>query len=306
MIKNTLCRLVSIVALAACALPPTISDSAAASGVERQSTKHAKFLILAEQGHGSAQLVVAQDYALGDGVARDAARADRWFDRAAATDPKLIRLIFQFHASRKNNITRAANWFARLPKPVRADDMMRIARRYLYAKPGQRSAGKALDFFTRAAEQGAAEAHEYIGTMYFQGLGVKKDYAVARRHFLQSPSPLASAYPLGVMNILGLGMDRNIRSARLWLEVAARSGHPIAASKFAELYASTDPITGANRLNAFTWHLVAASLGSMDSRRRAMRLYMDLPLEMGLAAKAKAARIMAAMRPKTEPSQLPH
>ena len=51
--------------------------------------------------------------------------------------------------------------------------------------------------------------------------------------------------------------------------------------------------------------LAAAALGSTSSRYRAMRMYMDMPLEMGVAAKAKAARIMVGIRHKSVRGQIP-
>jgi TPR repeat protein len=97
---------------------------------------------------------------------------------------------------------------------------------------------QALHWYTRAAEEGHAEAMNRIGILYATGDGVPQDYVAAVEWYRRSAdrgsasamNNIATAY------FNGLGVPRDYALAARWLEPVARSGDPRAQNKLALLY----------------------------------------------------------------------
>ena len=87
---------------------------------------------------------------------------------------------------------------------------------------------KALAYFTKAAEHGDPFTQVHIGSMYFYGKGVQQDYTQALGWFIKArgqgentASPLASEW-LGSMYWQGLGTAKNLEAAYKFLLEAAQ------------------------------------------------------------------------------------
>lgn len=83
------------------------------------------------------------------------------------------------------------------------------------------------------AEQGDAEAKNYIGILYYMGLGTTRDYDKARFWFEQAASDgVADAqYNLGAMYENGEFYDIDYMKAYMWLFAAHKNGNTHAASR---------------------------------------------------------------------------
>ncbi len=80
----------------------------------------------------------------------------------------------------------------------------------------------------RLADAGDKKASRYIGIIYEQGLGVKKDYALAVRYFSlgDERDDITSQYHLGKLYESGLGVKRDYKEAmRLYMKNASRIDH---------------------------------------------------------------------------------
>lgn len=76
------------------------------------------------------------------------------------------------------------------------------------------------------ADSGNAEAQNNLGTMYFNGEGVKQDYAEALKWFQKAAGqgiPNAQ-FNVGVMYYKGLGVKQDTQKALEWLQKAADQG----------------------------------------------------------------------------------
>ena len=83
-----------------------------------------------------------------------------------------------------------------------------------------------------------AVAQNTLGTLYYQGQQVARDYPLAVYWFERAASQdLEEAqHNLGIMYSKGLGVVRNYRHAAIWLRKAARGGQPKALYNLAILY----------------------------------------------------------------------
>lgn len=82
--------------------------------------------------------------------------------------------------------------------------------------------------FKQAAEQGEARAQSSLASMYYNGLGVQKDYEQALYWYTKAAEQgLASAqYTLGLMYAEGKGAPKDNAKALYWYTKAAEQGHP--------------------------------------------------------------------------------
>lgn len=104
-----------------------------------------------DKGNVEAQVLLGSQYLLGNGVARDAKAAHRWYRKAADQGhPRaqtILGLLYVAGTGVKANSNYAATWFR------------------------------------RAALQGYAEAQFWLGTLYADGRGVERDYVEAHMWF---------------------------------------------------------------------------------------------------------------------------
>ena len=68
-----------------------------------------------------------------------------------------------------------------------------------------------MQYFERAAGAGYSDSQFYLGLMYFNGLGVERDYRKALQQFSLAAQQghLISIYNLGLMHATGTGVARS-------------------------------------------------------------------------------------------------
>jgi uncharacterized protein len=93
---------------------------------------------------------------------------------------------------------------------------------------------EAVKWYTKAAEQGDAEAQSNLGVMYQNGQGVPQDYKEAvkwytkatEQGFAQAQSNLTDAqFSLGAMYQNGQGVPQNYKEAIKWYRISAEQGN---------------------------------------------------------------------------------
>ncbi len=91
----------------------------------------------------------------------------------------------------------------------------------------------------QAAEQGNAEAQFSLGKMYYEGQGVRQDYAEAARWYLKAAEqgdPVAQNN-LGVAYTKGQGVRQDPVQAEQWYRKAAEQGYAQAQYNLGNMYA---------------------------------------------------------------------
>jgi len=76
------------------------------------------------------------------------------------------------------------------------------------------------------AEQGDVEAQYTLGMLYYEGHGVRQDYATARHWWEQAAAQghASAQYRLGVLYQKGRGVPQDAATAREWFEKSAVQG----------------------------------------------------------------------------------
>jgi TPR repeat protein len=126
----------------------------------------------------------------------------------------------------------------------------------------------ALQRFEPLTKAGNPEAAYWMGRMYQDGLGVKKDVDKAVTYFKQAAKKgwRDADLRLGEIYFHGTDVIQNFALARKWLERAAYSGDPLAQRDVGKLYAEgwgvqKDPVW------AYVWYEIASRLGDHEASR---------------------------------------
>ena len=101
----------------------------------------------------------------------------------------------------------------------------------------------ALSVWKIRAEQNDLESQNFLGVHYLLGLGVKRDFTLARKWYEKAA---LSGHPdaqrnLGLMYEAGHGIPRDFENAYVWLYAAYRQGHPRAAASLQSLVSKLSP-----------------------------------------------------------------
>ncbi len=93
------------------------------------------------------------------------------------------------------------------------------------------------------AEQNDLESQNFLGIHYLLGLGVKRDFVLARKWYKKAA---IAGHPdaqrnLGMMYESGHGLARDFENAYIWLYAAYRQGHPRAAASLQSLVTKLSP-----------------------------------------------------------------
>ena len=132
------------------------------------------------------------------------------------------------------------------------DSEMAIAQAYLLGAGISRDIDMAIDWYSRAAENGSSEAQNELGFIYSSGRYLEENLEKAVYYFKQAAyngHPVAQ-YNLGVTYYTGMGQDYDLQKAYAWFEIANVNGHKGAAKSIEELkleLTSTE-IEGAHQL----------------------------------------------------------
>jgi len=111
-----------------------------------------------------------------------------------------------------------------------------LAYRYRDGKGVKRDYAEAMRWAHLAADRGNAEAMDFVGWMFFEGLGVKHDPAIAAGYFKAAAGEsAAAAWNLGQCYFGAQGVEQDVPKALEAWNKAAAMGHGRAASAAALL-----------------------------------------------------------------------
>ncbi|MGI6245637.1 MAG: tetratricopeptide repeat protein [Pseudochelatococcus sp.] len=146
-----------------------------------------RLLAAAERGFPDAQLVLAQLYLDGHGVAADPAAAFRWFSRAADHGrSEAVNMVGRCHElgwGVPADPAMAAQWYRRAARMGHAWAQFNLAGLLLDGQGVPQDARGALSLYVRAARRGHAKAMTMIGRFQEEGWERRPDRAAAFRWY---------------------------------------------------------------------------------------------------------------------------
>ncbi len=126
---------------------------------------------------------------------------------------------------------------------------------------------KALESFTKSAEQGHAEAQNYLGVMYENGEGVLPDYKQAIHSYTKSAEQghASAQYNLGRMYYYGKGVPQDDKQAVHWHTEAAKQGYAGAQYSLGVMYYKGDGVPQDDK-KAYMWLNLAIHNGYSEAQ----------------------------------------
>lgn len=270
------------------ASPLAAEDPKSASAAERNLQLREQFMAPAENGVSKAQLMVGMSYARQNGSPVAFARAEMWFERAAAQTPSLVGDITRYYWREAKHAELAIKWYRRLTtlhSPRGFTELGKIYRDNNMAAP---NFVLAYENFSRAAMLGDPQAWYHLGFMHLFGEGRPVNHLRAKQLFLISADDPGSAFYLGRIFEQGPSGQVDLAQAIQSYRKAAFHGHPIAAHRLAKIYGKSR--TQPRQRQALTWYLIAAALGEASAKGPARILFNAMPHHLTVDAGARADR----------------
>lgn len=163
---------------------------------------------------------------------------------------------------------------------------------------------KAVEWYRKAALAGHRASQNSLGIMYLMGTGVEQSDQQAIEWFKKavaqkSPEAMQS---LGLMYLREKGTPANIKEAPHLLKTAADMGQPVAQLYYARLL-STGELVKKNSQEAYKWALLAALQNVPSAQQRVERLSGELTPKQIEAAEA-AVNLWISNYTKTQTEQI--
>ena len=184
----------------------------------------------AEKGDAQAQGDLGRCYALGEGVAKDAVEAVKWYRQAAergnATGENGLGFCYLNGEGVTKDAVEAVKWYRKAAEQGFAKAQVNLGLCYLYGEGVTKDAVEAVKWFREAATQGFAKAQVNLGYCYRDGDGVTKDAVEAVKWFREAATQ-GFAYGqlnLGICYYKGNGVAKDPVEAVKWYRKAATQG----------------------------------------------------------------------------------
>lgn len=193
----------------------------------------------AERGHHESAYNLALSYLDGIGGEQSDSLARQWFEKIAENFPDAAyqygKMLFEGRGGEKN-IAQAEYFFSKASAGGHLEACLALAQMFLLID-GIKDHPRALRLYHQAAEAGSADAMFSLGAMYGGGHDVPMNRFKARQWFVagaEKGNSLAQ-YMAGRYYARGLGGERDLDKACLWLSRSAAQGIKEAAAYLQEL-----------------------------------------------------------------------
>ena len=187
----------------------------------------------AEKGDAIAQYNLGVCYRDGQGVAKDAVEAVKWYLKAAnqglAIAQVNLALMYDDGQGVETNYTEAAKWSRKAAEQGNIGGAQKFLGWMYFAGHGvPQDYAESVKWYRKAAEQGDADAQGRLGGMYENGQGVTQDYVEAAKWYRKAAEQgqMSAQFSLGDFYFKGTGVPKNNVEAYMWYNLAsAHSGN---------------------------------------------------------------------------------
>ena len=221
----------------------------------------------AEKGIALAQLRLGYAYFAGDGVEQDYFNASHWLLKAAeaqlAPAQFLLGIAYLDGLGLPQKFEEAVEQFNKSADQGFADAEFQLGLCYLRGGPGVNQApARAIKFLLRAAEQGKADAQQFVAWCFASGTGTPEDSSQAFYWCSRAADQglETSQDFLGMFYGSGYGTNQDWAQAVIWFRRAADQGLATAQMHLAQCYASGKGVP-ADPAQALNWWQAAAKQG---------------------------------------------
>ncbi len=249
-------------------------------GVKKNLTKALKWIKEAANANNmDAQFWLGECYRLGEGIEQNYKEAFQYYSRAAKQGHLLAKSALSIIPEGFPQSKQELLFFAGLGDTNAQND---IALCFYKGSQGYGSISKdltkAVEWWTKAAGKGHAEAQNYLGECYKKGEGVSQNLKAAIKWWILAAEQanLSAQIHLGECYENGDGVSQNLETARQWYEKAAEMGDKNAEVKLVRIQLET--------LNATLQSLIeqppvaqTAGMSSIEEKTQVVETSRDSP-----------------------------
>jgi len=293
---------------------------------DRQAVKW--YRAAAEQGNATAQNNLGLMFRIGRGVEQDKAEAVKWYRKAARQENPgaMFNLATSYYNGDGIAIDDVAAyaWFLLAQKfgsqpaadaTKRMEEEARTPQSEAFEKIGDmyqkgddlpQSSTGAVNWYRKAAEDGAAPVQIKLASLLLQGQNATSNYGEVYRlcekaaglHF---PS---GSYCMGQLYEKGLGVERDLPKAAKWFTEAAGMGVGVAALRLGEMYWKGEGLKQ-DRISAYAFIYLASTSDLPEAAQERERLEKELTPKEVAKGKAKAVEWSRQQRPLVLKGKVP-
>ncbi len=236
--------------------------------------------LVGSRGSTADAVALAWQFAKGDGVPKDEAKATQWFGKAAAAGDAHSQCNYGFRLERGIGIAvdrvGAVDWYRKSAEAGSAVASYNMGCSYANGSGVAKDEVEAFKWFLNAANAGNADAMDAVAKRLQGGQGTESDpeQALAWAARLRATGDARGSLLLGKAHISGQGVPIDAEQARGFLEEGVQRGSADAAAALASLLSEAD---GAryDATQAFKWWLAAAELNHAVAMLRVADCYRE-------------------------------
>lgn len=117
---------------------------------------------------------------------------------------------------------RAVDWYTKSAEQGFARAQFNLGGLYILGEGVEQDKSRGVDWQVKAAEQGLAEARVEISSRYFSGIELEQDLDLAREMLKMAANQrhVPAQKQLGTRYFQGVGVDKDLVQAHLWFSIA--------------------------------------------------------------------------------------
>ncbi|MBP5360753.1 MAG: SEL1-like repeat protein [Bacteroidaceae bacterium] len=235
----------------------------------------------AEQGHTTAECVLAWRYERGDLVEQDREKAVMWFRRAAEQGDSYAQFNlgcrYENGEGVEQDSVEAFKWWRKAAEQGDADAQCNLGECYYHGCGVEQNYNEAVRWYSKSADQGDTNAQCNLGTCYFYGNGVERDGIKAMVWFHKAAdqgNPCAQCN-LGYCYEVGWDVKQDYKEAVLWYFKSAEQGYADAQYNLGCCYEAGKGVEQDFKM-AFMWFRKAAEQGDGSAQYELGRCYENV------------------------------
>jgi TPR repeat protein len=226
---------------------------------------------MAQQGDAEAQFNLGKRYINGEGVAKDALEAVKWWRKAAdqgnAFGQNGLGFCYGHGEGVAKDMLEAVKWWRKAADQGNAIAQNNLGFCYAKGEGVAKDMVEAVKWYRKAADQGNAKAQNNLGSCYAKGEGVAKDQVEAVKWYRKAADQgyAKAQYILGVCYAYGEGVAKDQVEAVKWYRKAADQGNASAQYNLGVCYANGKGVAK-DQVEAVKWWRKAADQGDAEAQ----------------------------------------
>ena len=174
----------------------------------------------------------------------------------------------------EKDYAKAVEWYTKAAEQGNAEGQWRLGNCYCSGNGVEKDDTKAVEWYTKAAEQGDSAGQWRLGNCYYYGYGVEKDYVKAVEWYTKAAEQGDSdgQWLLGTCYILGYGVEKDYVKAVEWYTKSAEQGNSDGQWRLGYCYYNGNGVEK-DYVKAVEWYTKSAEQGNSKGQWRLGNCY---------------------------------